>query len=304
MNTFEKARQFIYRNARPLDLARWQYHFEAGTKEAVLKALSFYQNEDGGFGHGLESDFLNPNSSPIATWNAAVILEEIQLNDRQHPIVLGILRYLESGADFDRTTQQWLNCVPTNNDYPHATWWTYNENSELRYNPTTNLAGFILKYAPSDSPLYQKGLEIAKQAVDWFFSQVPFGEQHITACFIQLYDFLQDADCNLVDMQLFKEKLLQQVHDNICHDCTKWATDYVCKPSNFFRSPKSMFYTDNIETADAEICFIENNQLEDGSYPVNWQWWTDYKEFEVSANRWKSVIIIENMLYLKGFGKI
>lgn len=58
---FEKARKYIYRQARPLDFARWQYHFENGTKENVLVALSMYQNNDGGFGHGLESDCFNPN---------------------------------------------------------------------------------------------------------------------------------------------------------------------------------------------------------------------------------------------------
>ena len=42
MGTFEKAREFIYRNARPLDLARWQYHFENGSGEAVLHALSSF----------------------------------------------------------------------------------------------------------------------------------------------------------------------------------------------------------------------------------------------------------------------
>lgn len=46
----EKAQEFIYRNARPLDLARWNYLFENGDKENVLKILSSYQNEDGGFG--------------------------------------------------------------------------------------------------------------------------------------------------------------------------------------------------------------------------------------------------------------
>lgn len=54
--TFEKARSFIYHNARPLDIARWQYHFEGGSNEAVLTALAAYQNEDGGFGHALEAD--------------------------------------------------------------------------------------------------------------------------------------------------------------------------------------------------------------------------------------------------------
>lgn len=46
----------VYRNARPLDFARWQYHFENGGKEAVLRALSYYQNKDGGFGYALELD--------------------------------------------------------------------------------------------------------------------------------------------------------------------------------------------------------------------------------------------------------
>ena len=32
MNTlYEKARAYLYRNARPLDLARFQYHFENGS---------------------------------------------------------------------------------------------------------------------------------------------------------------------------------------------------------------------------------------------------------------------------------
>lgn len=30
----------MYRNARPLDLARWKYHFENGRKEDVLAALT------------------------------------------------------------------------------------------------------------------------------------------------------------------------------------------------------------------------------------------------------------------------
>ena len=58
--TFKKAREFMYRNARPLDLARFQYHFENGSKEAVINALSYYQNEDGGFGHAVEADCWNP----------------------------------------------------------------------------------------------------------------------------------------------------------------------------------------------------------------------------------------------------
>jgi len=49
-----------------LELARWQIHFEDGSRENVLQMLEVYQNEDGGFGHGLEPDNWKPNSTPIA----------------------------------------------------------------------------------------------------------------------------------------------------------------------------------------------------------------------------------------------
>jgi len=54
-STYTRARAFIYRNARSLDIARFQYHFENGSREAVLAALAAYQNGDGGFGHALEA---------------------------------------------------------------------------------------------------------------------------------------------------------------------------------------------------------------------------------------------------------
>jgi hypothetical protein len=41
MNTFEKARAFVYRNARPLDLARWQFHFEGGSNPVERQRLCF-----------------------------------------------------------------------------------------------------------------------------------------------------------------------------------------------------------------------------------------------------------------------
>jgi len=44
---------FIYRNARPQDLARFQYHFENSSKETVPATLAAYQNENGGFGHAI-----------------------------------------------------------------------------------------------------------------------------------------------------------------------------------------------------------------------------------------------------------
>ena len=303
MNTFEKAREFIYRNASPLDLARWQFHFENGSKEAVLKTLAFYQNDDGGFGHGIEPDFLNPNSSPMATWAATEILNELNLENKKHPIIIGVLKFLESGKEFDQEKNQWLNCVPTNNDFPHAIWWEYSENHEFNYNPTASLAGFILKYAEKECGLYKKAAEIAKEAVEWFVSAVPFTEQHVTSCFIALYNALEENNVNDIDMQNFKEKLSENVKHTICSEKEKWAVEYVTKPSDFSITPNSIFFADNSEIARYECDFIKQSQLSDGSFPITWQWYTDYNEYYVSTNRWKSAISIKNMLYLREYGE-
>ena len=81
---YEKAKSFIYRNARPIDYARWNYHFENGSVQNVVTVLKCYQNEDGGFGHALEADCWNPKSSPVQTWCATEILRELFLEHNEH----------------------------------------------------------------------------------------------------------------------------------------------------------------------------------------------------------------------------
>ncbi len=305
MNTLEKARQFIYKNARPLELATWQYHFENGSKEAVLNALSFYQNEDGGFGNGLEADFLNPNSSPMATWAATETLREIGLNDKNHPIVKGILRFLESGEHFDEKQNKWLNTIPSNNDYPHAIWWEYNEKIDsISYNPTAALAAFIISYADANSAIYEKGLKIAKEAVEWFVSYAPINDNHDIACFIRLYNTLDGEAIITEDMfERFRAGLRESVRLTICPDTEKWAAEYVTRPSDYSITPDSMFYEDNAEIALYERDFIKTIQRTDGGFDVPWKWWTDYTEFHVSEHRWQSILTIKYMLYLKAYEK-
>lgn len=300
--TFEKARKFIYRNARPLDLARWQYHFEDGSKEAVLSALSTYQNKDGGFGYALEADSFNPNSSPIQTWVATEILREIDFTDKEHPVIKGILNYLSCGSDFDTERRQWLNTVPSNNDYPHATWWKDKEDErEFKYNPTACLAGFVLKYGDRDSDFYQLACAIAKDAYNYFIAQIPYHEEHVTLCFVRFYQYCKEADLHLIDMNEFREKLIEQVNSEICRDVERWNTEYVMKPSFYIDSKESIFYPYNQEIVNRECDYLINCQCEDGSYPITWQWWTDYKEFEIAKNWWKDDFCIKNMIFLREF---
>lgn len=298
---YEKARGFIYRNARPIEFALWRYHFENGSREDVLTALAAHQNVDGGFGHALEADSFNPNSAPIQTWAACGILREIGFTDGSHPIIRGILRYLDSGLDFSREHNQWLNSVKTNADYPHAVWWDYSDKVE-NYNPTAYLAGFILRFADKDSRAYKKAEEIARQAYEWFVSAVPVGDDHSAACFAALYGFLKETGSGLLDMRKFADKLKEEVNADICRDSEKWRTEYVCLPSKFIGSRDSMFYAGNEELVQNEIEMLRECQLDDGSYIVPWLWYNEYKEYELAANWWKSRMLIDKMRFLREFG--
>ncbi|WP_262487456.1 hypothetical protein [Enterococcus gallinarum] len=57
------------------------------------------------------------------------------------------------------------------------------------------------------------------------------------------------------------------------------------------------------ELCQQEAAKISENQLEDGSLPIPWQWGTEYTKFYISVNWWKSVQIIKNFLFLHAFSK-
>lgn len=115
---FYEIRDWMYRNARNIELSLWKYHFENGSKDDVLTALAFYQNEDGGFGNTLEADNWNPESTPYTTLRAIDVIKSIDFSDMKHPILRGIFKYLESGKYM--TENGWMFSIPSNDHYPHA----------------------------------------------------------------------------------------------------------------------------------------------------------------------------------------
>lgn len=111
----ERAKAFIYQNARLIDRKRFEYFFEQGSKEAIIEALRPYQNEDGGFGNALEPDLRCPYSQPVPTELALAIMDGL---DGFGPELLeGIIRYLrkitlpKGGFPF---------VFQSAGDYPHA----------------------------------------------------------------------------------------------------------------------------------------------------------------------------------------
>ncbi len=295
-DVLERARAFIYRNARPLDFARWRFLFEGGAAGDVTAALAAYQNADGGFGHALEPDAWNPHSTPIQTWVATEILREIGLYDAAHPIVAGILRYLTSGADFNGRT--WENTTRSNNDSPHAPWWEASSvsTSHTDYNPSACLAGFMLACAPPESPAHALGARVANEAIAACLAGDLLGDMHTLLCYIRLMEYGARAGR---DMYALREKLIWQASKSITRETQKWETGYVCKPSQWIDGKMSPFYPGNEAIAAYECAFIRKSQEPDGAWRVNWNWDGYPNEWAISKNWWKADIAIRNMKYLR-----
>ncbi len=89
-------------------MALYHYFYEGGSKQKIIEELAKYQNEDGGFGHGLEADNWNPNSNPIATNDALITLHRISAMDECKDMIV----WREAGIlwrDYQR------GCIQKNN---------------------------------------------------------------------------------------------------------------------------------------------------------------------------------------------
>ena len=111
-DSFSAARTYIMSHGRPLDQARFNFHFAGGDLSALVEALAAFQNEDGGFGHGLEPDLRTPASSAIATSLGMSILREVDAAP-ELPLVNAAVRYhtvrlVVEGVELDWQTN-WLD---------------------------------------------------------------------------------------------------------------------------------------------------------------------------------------------------
>lgn len=128
---------------------------------------------------------------------------------------------------------------------------------------------------------------------------------HTAGCYIRLWQYYEEAGViDVINLTLLKERLREQVKTSITKNITEWETGYICKPSQFFNTRDSLFYTDNKDIADYECAYIIKSQLEDGSWNIPWGWNGYSEEWSISKNWWKGNGAILNMLYLRGVGRI
>lgn len=303
---YEQVRNWIYRNGRNIEICQWKYFFENGYKRDVADALMEYQNEDGGFGHALEADNWNPESTPVTTNEALRILQKIEFTDMSHPIYQGIWKYLNSQQDL--MDYGWKFTVPSNDNYPHAPWWNYSEeqNRKEYYGVTAMYTSFILKHGDPETKLYQKALKFADELMNALQKGGDYGDMGLEGLIV-LVQALQELKFIKYDFSKISKLLADKVKTAIENNKDNWAL-YGVRPSDFVNTADSPFYEDNRKLLDIEMDFLLNTLPEDDVWGITWTWFDNMEKYEdkfrISENWWKGQKAIEKMLVLREFGRI
>lgn len=291
-SSLEAAASFLYANGRLLDRRRFEYHFAGGRAEDVLAALRAYQNEDGGFGHALEPDIRSPHSQPVPTEVALAILDEIGSVDAE--ILAGIVRYLR-GIAVPETGGFPLAFRPVN-DYPHAPWWTIEDDSRASLNPTGRIIGMLMK---------QRVLEEFKeeawfrQSAEFVWSRMGQPDLHGFHDLLQCVTFLEHVpDWGRA------EPLLEQLNHNLQQPgviaLDPHAEGYVHKVLDWAPSPES-YCARFIGPDDTRrhLDALEEGQQEDGGWTISWPAVSPACELE-----WRGSITVDRLLTLRSYGRL
>jgi len=300
---FFEINNWIYRNARPLDVALWQYYFDNGSKESILYILHCYQNDDGGFGNTIDPDSWNPSSTAYNAQIVIKMLRQIGFVDVTHPIYQGIFRYLEN-TEY-KSEHGWFFTIPSNNDYPRGIWWTYNPETNAFQNigTTASLCGFILRYGEQSSALYQTAREYTSMLIERLKTETEHGDMGVGG-YCELHEDIESAGLTGdFNYSLLSEKVPLLVLEKIRNE----KDNFMANPLEFILSPQSKYYDENKHEVEHALDLIIESRPENGVWDIPWEWYNEYtasKNFAISENWWKAAKAIDNLIKLRNFGRL
>ncbi|KAA2261318.1 hypothetical protein F0L68_17910 [Solihabitans fulvus] len=291
----ERAKDFIWHNARVLEQHRFACHFGPGDTgtDAVLRALLAYQNPDGGFGHALEPDGRGPSSQPLHVFMALRLLDEVGLADS--PTTQRMCDYLASVSTPDGGVP---NVHPAMRDHPRAPWWVIQDDPPGAILPTGLIVGLLHKNR-IEHPWLAPATEFCWRAVDAITDPHPY---EVGAC-VDFLDHAPDRDRAERTAErlgaMVRERRLVDLGDGAPRP-EGYAEGEVHKPHDYARTPDSLarrWFTD--AEFERSLDDLAAGQQEDGAWRFFWTVWTPVTEFE-----WRPVVTIDALLKLRAFGRL
>ena len=302
---FEKAIDFIRRDARPLERALFAYWFEQGTREAVLAALAAFQNADGGFGRGLESDVRCPDSSALATGIALSTLREVGcLPD--DPLVGSAVAYLLKTVD--RATGRWRVVPPAANEHPHAPWWHDEAGSLARtfddfvVIPRAQLLG-LLSWAHELVP--EEWLEsmlaaAAQEIVD--ADDAVLGGGGDALVYAQV--LAQAPTLAPAWRERLRDRLQAAAATLVCRDPAEWGT-YCATPLKVAAMPDAPLAETLADILPVQLDVVIEQQNPAGYWEPTWSWGDWYPEaWQTARQEWRGELTLRTLRSLQAYGRV
>lgn len=298
---YERAARFMHENARPLEKALFQYHFERGSRTSVLAAMVPYQNPDGGFGHGLEPDIRAPVSSVIATVTALDILRRIRA-DEDTPGLPAALAYLVETYDVER--ERWPIVPPEVEDAPHAPWWNFADSEEnfrgFWANPRASVVAYLQQFSRlTPSPF---GESVRQAAIEDLMRYSQRMEKHDLLCFI---DLMETENLPREQYESIVDKLRRALPHSLELDPAKWG-GYGLRPLQAIYYPGSpLAGVIDPEIIDANLDYEIETQENDGSWAPNWSWdFIDAGEWAKAEREWRGILTLRQLKTLRAYSRI
>ena len=299
---FQKAVETIKQYGRDLERELIKLNLFDGNSSGILKAVKEHQNEDGGFGGGIELDFTLPLSSPMAT---SVGLRMISYHCKDNlpvDMIKKAVAYLKS--TFNEKESRWYAVPPTVNDYPHAPWWHFRDEINMTYidyswgNPTAEIIAYLLEFSQYVDGLDVEGLN--RLAVEKLEEKEAFQSEHEIYCYIPLYEKQKDEDLK----RRLEQKIKEAVGQLLCTDPDKWFSEYLPKPLDFIKSKDSNYFGISEALINKNLDMVIESLEEKGKITPTWEW-GQYEDFWKEAKKkWTAELTAKFLLQLKAFERI
>lgn len=298
-HVFQESVNWIQENGRKLEQALLHHSFSDGTETLVLEALAEYQNEDGGFGHGLEADFRLPNSSPLATTVAMQHLIHFDQHEQAAKMITKAIHYFEN--TFDKKRGGWYAVPEEVNHYPHAFWWTVQEDGMSLIdhhwgNPSAEIIGYLSHYKSKVKQLNVN--KLLDQAINHLLQLKNFESEHEIYCYLRMYRLLPELRTKAVIQQL--QRAVQTL---VQFDQIKWK-EYVPFPLKFVYDPFSETFEIPSEEINKNLDYFIKQLESDGKISPNWKWNDYLSEWEHAKIDWIGVLTFDALHTLKRFDRI
>lgn len=282
--------------ARPLEYQLYRYLIdkdkEAGPK--ALDALLEFQNEDGGFGQGLEQDFRMPQSSPMATSVGLRYLVYLEDINGANEAIQKAIHYLEQ--TYDQSRKGWYIVSEKVNDYPHAPWWHADEETghtvldKFWGNPSAELIGYIYRYKDYLEQLDEDAC--VQEAIDRLHQST--GESdHEWYCYLRLYHQLPTAD-----QEQMYEPLKEGIHRQMVTDEREWK-NYVPGPLRYIMPYRIENFGISMDLINKHKVYLMRQLDEKGVIEPTWSWQQYEKDWQIARLEWMGTLTLEAVLGMK-----